>query len=314
MAEQLTPSRSKVGAKRPHVPPSTLDELRSLLVDITRGQSDIVLGKKAHDALGQILDLNSSHDLLSITTLAERVGTNPSTITRLARSLGYQNFVAFQKALFAREPQARSGFYLKQAQTAFAEGDQPIEQKAVRLCRENQVNIDRFLENFDADSFDKAVRLVAEACRVTVFGIRQFHSLAAFLTYGLRLIRSDVSVLDADALGLAEELGAMQKGDVCIVASVAPYSSIVVRVSETAASKGLRVVAFTDRASSPLVAHCEAAIFAPNDSSFISNSVTSYFAAAECLINAVAATAPEESRSALVKRMALINQLKIEDE
>ncbi|WP_289040668.1 MurR/RpiR family transcriptional regulator [uncultured Aliiroseovarius sp.] len=293
--------------------PASLEEIRSLLIDITRGDTDVALGTKARNVLGQILDLQGSPDLLSITTLAKRVGTNPSTITRLARGLGFQNFGAFQKALFTTSTAQPGAFYLKQAQTALDSGDQTTKQRAAQLCHENQANIDRFVETFDPESFNRAATMIAKAGRVTVFGIRQFQSLAVFLAYGLRLIRSDVSVLNAVGLGIAEELAAMRHGDVCIVASVAPYSKQVVNVAQIAAEQGLTVIAITDRASSPLVAHSTAAIFVSHQSSFISNSITSFFAAAECLINAVAATVPKETKLALMKRQKLIERLNIED-
>lgn len=312
MVKSIQTRPTKTKQSLPKAPPASLEDLRALLIDITRGTSDIVLGTKARNALGQILDLQGSTDLLSITTLSEKVGTNPSTITRLARSLGFENFGAFQKALFATSAPQPGAFYLKQAQSALSSGDQPTKQRAAQLCHENQANIDRFVETFDPESFERAVGLIANAGRVTAFGIRQFHSLAAFLVYGLRLIRSDVAVLDANALGLAEELGAMSAGDVCILASVVPYSTQVINVARVAAEEGIDVIAITDRASSPLVTYSKTAIFASHQSSFISNSITSFFAVAECLINAVASATPQEAEDALKDRQQLIERLSIE--
>ena len=40
----------------------------------------------------------------------------------------------------------------------------------------------------------------------------------------------------------------------------------------------------TDRVSSPLVDHSKAALFVAHESSLISNAITSYLAAAECMI------------------------------
>lgn len=50
-------------------------------------------------------------------------------------------------------------------------------------------------------------------------------------------------VLDAKALGFAEELGAISRGDVCLGASVAPYSTQVINVAQIAAENGLDVIA-----------------------------------------------------------------------
>ncbi len=303
----------KANPKSTDIPPTNIEELRALLIDITKGNAPRSLGTKTRDAFGKILHVQDSTDLLSITTLSERIGTNPSTITRLAKALGYSGFSPFQKALLATRLQQPGSFYLKQAQSVISNADQPIKQRAAQLCHENQANIDYFVENFDAESFEAAVTLISQARRVTIYGIRQFHSLAAFLTYGLRLIRSDVTILDANGLGVAEEIGAMEAGDVCIVASVAPYSSQVVFAAEVAHEHGLDVIAITDLASSPVIANATASIFVPHQSSFISNSITSYFAAAECIINAVAASDLEQTEQALITRQGLIKSLNIED-
>ncbi|MEP1199062.1 MurR/RpiR family transcriptional regulator [Tateyamaria sp.] len=303
---------TKANPRLPDAPAASIEELRTLLIGITKGTSPISLGKKSRDAFGRILDIQDSTRLLSITTLSEEINTNPSTITRLAKNLGYQGFGEFQKALLATRLQQPGTFYLNQAKSALSNANQPSKQQAVRLCHENQANIDHFIDNFDTESFEASVKLIAEAPRVLIYGIRQFHSLAAFLTYGLRLIRSDVSILDANGLGAAEEIGGLNEGDLCLVASVAPYSTQVVHVAEVAHKQGLTVVAITDLASSPLVKQAKASIFAPHQSSFISNSITSFFAVAECLINAVAASSSTQTEESLVKRQEVIKQLKVE--
>ncbi|WP_439103834.1 MurR/RpiR family transcriptional regulator [Celeribacter marinus] len=304
---------TKANVSLPKNAPSNIEELRAVLIAITKGDARPRLGAKARDAFGKILDIQDSNDLLSITTLSERIDTNPSTITRLARALGYSGFGPFQKALLATRLQQPGSFYLNQAQSVISNADQPIKQRAAQLCHENQANIDYFVDNLDTGSFESAIGLISNARRVTVYGVRQFHSLAAFLTYGLRLVRSDVSLLDANGLGVAEEIGAMGAGDVCIVASVAPYSSQVALAAQVANEQGLDVIAITDLASSPLISNAKIAIFVPHQSSFISNSITSYFAAAECIINAVAAFDSDKTEQALIARQALIQRLSIED-
>lgn len=297
----------------PDASPNSIEELRTLLIAITKGDAPSRLGAKARDAFGKILDIRDSSDLLSITTLSERIDTNPSTITRLAKALGYSGFGPFQKALLTSRLQQPGSFYLNQAQSAMSNADQPMKQRAAQLCHENQANIEYFVDNFETESFERAVALISNARRVTIYGIRQFHSLAAFLAYGLRLIRSDVSILDANGLGVAEEIAAMEAGDVCIVTSVAPYSSQVVLAGQVATERGLDVIAITDRARSPLISNAKASIFVPHESSFISNYITSYFAAAECIINAVAASNSEQTKHALIARQELFKCLNIED-
>ena len=291
-------------------PPSSIEELRALMLAIARSEADIALGRKAREALDRILELQGSPVVLSITTLAEELGVNPSTLTRLAQNLGYPGFGAFQQVLLSASFARPAAFYTRQAQAALSGSEKGSRAAVEQLCRENQANITRFLEGFDTDSFDAAVTHIAEARRVVVFGKRQFHSFAAFLAYGLRMIRSDVALLDG--LGVAEGLATLAKGDVLIAASCAPYTAVVVETTRVAKERGLTVIAITDRASSPLIDASDAALLVPHDTSFLSNSMTAFTACAECLINACAARLGDRAAAALADRDALITRLKIE--
>ncbi|WP_313349749.1 hypothetical protein, partial [Paracoccus sp. (in: a-proteobacteria)] len=201
--------------------PTTLDGLRSLALDIGRGTAPVVLGAKASAALSRLIEMVGNPALLSITTLAEELCINPSTLTRLARSLGYSGFPALQQVLLSASMAAPGAFYSRQAQAAL-QGRASTRTRAVQLCHENQANIDRFVQNFDEAAFDLATSMILDAPRVTIHGIRQFHSVASFLVYGLRMIRSDVQLLDANNLGTAEGLALMGPSDVLISVSCAP--------------------------------------------------------------------------------------------
>lgn len=291
-------------------PPDSLAGLRALTVAIARGEAPVALGAKARAALGRIVDLAGSPALLSITTLAEVLQVSPSTLTRLSRSLGYSGFPALQKVLLSASMTPPGEFYSQQARAALAEGTS--RSRAVQLCRENQANIDHLIQHFDAAAFDAAVGLIVPAPRVAIHGIRQFHALAAFLVYGLRMIRSDVLLLDGSNLGSAEGLAMLDSGDVLLSVSCAPYSAQVVEVARAAREAGIGTVAMTDRVSSPLVDSSRAAILVRHESSFISNSIGAFMVAAECLINACAAARPAQTRQALLDRDRMIERLRIE--
>jgi len=306
-----TPERQS-GTDAPPAPPQTMAGLRELMLRIGRDEAPIALGPKARDALARILDLRGDPALLSITALADKLEVNPSTITRLARNLGYAGFGAFQQVLLDASMAAPGDFYTRQAQVALESGDASGLGGVARLCHENQANIDRFLEHCDIDQFQTATELMARAPRVMVHGIRQFHAFASFLVYGLRMIRSDVHLLDGSNLGTAEGIAAMTPGDVLVSASCAPYSAQVADTAQAAAEHGVSLVAVTDRASSPLVRHSQAAVLVPHDTSFLSNSLTTFILAAECLINGCAAVDAERTKQALAERDRMIKRLGIE--
>ncbi len=138
------------------------------------------------------------------------------------------------------------------------------------------------------------------------------HSIASFLTYGLGMLRAEVSLADGPGLGVAESLAQMSRGDALIVSSVAPYTRMVADVARAAADAGVHVIAITDTRASPLAPPARHAFFIPHDSSFISNSIGAYVVFCEGLINLVARELGDKALQALARREGFIAELGIE--
>ncbi|WP_149140777.1 MurR/RpiR family transcriptional regulator [Gemmobacter caeruleus] len=292
-------------------PPDSLDGLRALALGIARGEAGVRLGAKAGAALARLLDMVGDPALLSITSLAARLEVHPSTLTRLATSLGYAGFPALQHVLLSASLTAPGAFYSRQARAAL-DGDSSPRARAAQLCHENQALIDRFIESLDEARFEAMAAMIMAAPRVLVHGIRQFHAVASFLVYGLRMIRRDVALLDADGLGMAEGLAMLGEDGLLISASCAPYSAQVVAVAAEARRRGLATLAITDHTNAPLAQSAQAVLLVGHETSFLSNSIGAFVVATECLINACAAARPEAARAALRDREALIARLGVE--
>ncbi len=294
------------------MPPQTAEQLRALLVEIKQGKSSINLGFKAAGALGQILELGADQSVLKITTLAERLNINPSTLTRLARNLGYGGFTDFRNTLLSESLSPVPAFYTRQAQQALQAGGSDISERVNQLAVENKKNIEYFASTFDQAEFDQTLKLLADAPRVRIYAIRQFLSMAMFLSYGLGMIRSDVNLLDAPGLGTAEGLAGMSEDDVLVVFSCSPYSKQVIDVCKAAHGSGMNTIVITDRASSPLVEFASHTILVPHQTSFLSNSVTTFAFCVESLINGVATRLGDAAETALQRRDEMINSMNIE--
>jgi len=304
----------KAKGRRDPQPPRSLDDLRDLAILIRRQQSDIVLGAKALDVLARLVDAPEQAAVRTISELGDLLSVNASTLTRLAQKLGFAGFNELQDIF--REAIADDGryFYSRQAGRLLSSRQTASEDLAVfeKLAHETAANIDGFLRQLEADTVESAAALLAKARRVRVHGVRQFHAFASFLTYGLGMLRSDVSLLDAPRLGIAEALAQMERGNVVVVASCAPYTTEVAKVAETAAAHGLEVIAITDTRASPLVPPSKFAFFIPHASSFFSNSMGAYIVFCEALLNVVARKLGDRAMGALARREKLISDLQIE--
>ncbi|MGO6969360.1 MurR/RpiR family transcriptional regulator [Rhizobium leguminosarum] len=294
--------------------PATIEELRKLTVSINRENANISLGNKALDVLAKLVDTPEQTAVRTISELADTLGVNPSTLTRLSQKLGFAGFSDFQSVFRQAFSADDRYFYSRQAGRLFSTKEDSEEELHIfdRLGLETKNNIDGFLTQLDPQSLLEAADLLANARRVRVHGVRQFHAFASFLTYGLGMLRSDVSLLDAPRLGVAEALAQLEKGDVVVVASCAPYTRSVANVAEVAAKLGLAVIAVTDTRASPLVGPSQHAFFVPHTSSFFSNSMGAYIVFCEGLLNLVAHEMGDRAMTGLASREALIRSMKVE--
>lgn len=311
-------------ARTPARAPRSVEALRALAVRIGSNEPGLSLGGRAHAVLAKLVERPEETAVRTITELARAHGINASTLTRLAVRLGYDGFADFQSVF--RDDVARNHrhFYSHQAERLVAGASAADAAKAVpspdgvevatlmQLARESVANVEGFLSQLSAVDLRSAAALLAHAPRVRIFGLRQFHALASFLAYGLGLIRSDVDLLDAPGLGTAEGLAQLQRGDVVLVTSVAPYTRSVAQVAKTAANAGLTVIAITDTRASPLVPPARHAFFIPHTSSFFSNSMGAYIVFCEGLLNLVATQLGKQGLRSLERRERFITELGIE--
>lgn len=294
--------------------PRTIDELRELVLLISRDQSDISLGEKAFEVLAKLVEAPEQAAVRTISELGRMLSVNASTLTRLSKKLGFDGFNDFQNVFRQAISDGDRYFYSRQAGRLLAATPAGDRNVAIfeRLARETAANVDGFMAQLDADTLDRSATLLATARRVRIHGVRQYHAFASFMTYGLGMLRSDVALLGVPQLGTAEALAQLDKGDVVVVASCAPYTRSMAQVAEVAADHGLEVLAITDTRASPLVAPSRHAFFIPHASSFFSNSMGAYIVFCEGLLNLVARKMGKKALSGLAHREKLIADMQVE--
>ncbi|WP_103103133.1 MurR/RpiR family transcriptional regulator [Pseudomonas sp. LFM046] len=289
-------------------PPDTLAGLKLLLETIERREADISLGSSSRRVLTALIEAPQRAAVSSISELAEQLGVNPSTFSRLAQKLGYGGFSKFQD-VFRREVTEGRTFYSDQARLLVPTGGNDSIGQLTRLGRQESANMASMIEQVDCADFDATVELLTSARRVRIHGMRQFTSLALFMSYALGMLRPDVAALDAARQGVADALAQLDEGDVLVVASCFPYTPSVLATAEVAAKHGIKVVALTDSSSSPLAKIARYSFNVPNQSLFFSNSMCAFMLLAEGILSAVASRLGEASVAALKHREALIAEL-----
>jgi DNA-binding MurR/RpiR family transcriptional regulator len=294
--------------------PRTIEDLRDLALHISRNEADVSLGAKTLNVLARLVDMPEQAAVRSISELSRLLDVNPSTLTRLAKRLGFNGFSDFQGVFRNTIVDNTHYFYSRQVGRLLAD-DVSLEEGVEvfdQLARETAANMQGFISQLEPDKLQRAACSLARAKRVRIHGVRQFHALASFLTYGLGLLRSDVALLDVPQLGIAEAISQLEPGDVVVVTSCTPYTRSIADIADVSARHNLEVIAITDTRSSPLAASATHAFFVPYASSFFSNSMGAYIVFCEGLLNLVAKELGDEAAQALTERERMIAEMKIE--
>src|SRR5690606_21993650 len=107
------------------------------------------LGKRSRQVLALLIEAPQQAAVSSISALAERLGVNASTLSRLAQRLGYGGFGQLQD-VFRREVTEGQSFYSDQASRLLeTSNDTKGLARLNRLARQESANMASLLERID---------------------------------------------------------------------------------------------------------------------------------------------------------------------
>ncbi len=213
--------------------------------------------------------------------LARKTGEQPTTFTRLARSLGFPGWDALRAELI---DEARGD--LEAAREA-PYSSRPLLPSGEGTLSGRMISTDiHNLAELDARTLDAGAAVIEQAARVFVSGYRSCYAPAVHFHYLYRLFRNEVSIVGSAGGMLDLELGGLQKGDVVILFGFAPYSRDGFLTAQAAKAAGASLVAVVDRADSPLARGADVTLLFNADSPGYFPSLS----ACTALIQALAAT------------------------
>lgn len=122
---------------------------------------------------------------------------------------------------------------------------------------------------FDEKRFTAIIKLMVNAERILIIGLRSSYPLAHYLGFYLKMIRDRVTLLGQAGHTLAEDLSVLKPGDLLIAISVNPYTKDTAKACRICKQQGVDIIAITDSLSSPLATE--------TDNFLITSIVSDYF-------------------------------------
>lgn len=176
----------------------------------------------------------------TVADLAARAGTSGPTVLRLANRLGYDGFVALQKAV-----QDELGRKLRPAAERIRQ--RPVTDAVRRTLEMEAENVHATLEAVDGASYADAVRVLARRTgQVFVISGDATHGVAHVFASELGLLRPGVELVTGSPVGVARSLAHATASDVAVIIDLRRHERWVVEATDLLAERGVDLVAVTD--------------------------------------------------------------------
>jgi len=183
----------------------------------------------------------------SLRSIANDSELSPSSFSRLARALGFEDYEQLRES--AREELAQaSNVFTSRARELNEESENPLLPRQISACA---ANIQALLDDIKPAELDSAVESLASASKVVIVGSLGSAGFADYFAYLTSWFDGRWVVAGRNGITLASTLMRLEKSDAVIVISKAPYAKRAVLAAQMAAEHGASVISLTDSHTFP---------------------------------------------------------------
>ena len=262
--------------KRAPTTERTLKKLSSLYPELTPK-----LKKAADFVMDQPVDVA----LLSIRKSAEAAGVTPSTLTRLANTLGFERYDGFRKvfrqAVHSKAPATFGNRAESLQEMASASPDNKV---FFDFAASAYKDLEQLFSEETLGKIQQAAPMLTSANNVYALGLRDTFACAHHFTYVGRIAFPHFRLIRGQEGSLLSELAAIGKEDVLVVFGFDPYSSETVHAANMVRESGAKLIAVTDTLRSPLAAGADITFTVENETPHFFPTILASIALVEALL------------------------------
>jgi RpiR family carbohydrate utilization transcriptional regulator len=257
-----------------------------------------LLSIKRQEIIRPILEHPREYVLLSVRAMAKRLKTDPATIVRIVRALGFGSYREFQRHL--HELSLAFATALDTMQSGGSDASMPSH---VRDSLEQDLkNLQGLKNSLDARRLVALAKRFYDARRIVLIAGDLASTLATHFEYQLSVL--DLPIVCATSAGrITHIVRVVNKQDLVIAISFRRGLRQTVEGVQQARARGAHCVGISDTYVSPLARDCDEVFLASIESTFFGTS----YVAPVALVNAILAAVGQYRRSrtlALAKEIA----------
>ncbi len=238
-----------------------------------------------------ILDNSSDACFMTSTEIAHKLGVSESSVIRFSRSLGFDGYTDFQKAL-RRDYQDR----VLSISNSITVPSQRIAQREkfgsdpeyINRHYKNAIkNLEAVFNNNSLSDFEKAADIIIGSRHKYIIASRGNSSLGDYFTLYLTQMVSNVENTNTSAISPIDVMCHISREDCAIIFSFPRYSSEDQLCAEMAAEAGAKIVVITDKPSALLAPFADLLLTVPIDNNTFFNCNVAPQFVEEVLLDAV---------------------------
>ncbi len=280
---------------QPHFIYATKNEMQSALTikDQVSARMD-KLSPKLRQAAHYVADHPEEVATRSLRYLAGITEMSPPTFSRLATTLGYKNYEALREDCREQISRQRLIFGEKARVLQESDGTEPAQGLfALRQAAAAIDNINLLSQSIDPEKIEAVANQIVSARKVVLVGLMSSRPFVDYMGYMASMAFDNWQVLGAGVESVSSTLAGMDKSDLAIVISKAPFATRSIEIAKEISNSGARVVGITDKISSPLCIHCDTSFFVSTDSPQFFSSHVATLVLIESLMGTVVARSGE---------------------
>lgn len=186
-------------------------------------------------------------------SIAERAGVQPSTLVRLAQSLGYGGFSELQQIFRARLRGRFPDYRARVEALKPEEGASSAQRLLDGFTGAASLSLQRMRSSVRTETLEQAIALLARAEIIHLVASRRVFPVAAYLAYAFGKLGIRAHLVDQLGQMGPEQIAMASIRDAVLAISYTPYAPATAELVGLAARAGVPVVAVTDTAFSPLI-------------------------------------------------------------
>ncbi len=192
--------------------------------------------------------------LETVASIAARAKVPPSSLIRFAKHFGYDGFSDMQRIFRSRLIDRASSYNQRIREYRSAQAaDLGSPLGVLRHFVEADVGaLQRLGHETRPQDLARAIEILASADVIGIAAHRRSFPVAAYLSYALSHLGRRALLVDGIGGMQSEQIRLLTRRDALIAASFAPYAQETLTIVNAARERGLKVIAITDSAFSPL--------------------------------------------------------------